>query len=144
VAAAPGAARGALAAAGSLEQLPAALRRAVAAVDDAAPGSVADLGLPGGLADGTPFDTPRLRAWAERRLALLGTAEDDAAGGTLADTLVAYLRSRSEQAAARELGVHRHTVRNRLARAESLLGARLDDPDTRAELWLALRLAGRC
>jgi DNA-binding PucR family transcriptional regulator len=36
------------------------------------------------------------------------------------------------------------TARNRLARAETLLGARLDDPDTRAELWLALRLSGRC
>jgi len=145
VAAAPGAARGAVAAAGPVEQLPAALRRAVVAVDDAAPGSLADLGLSAGLADDdSPLDTPRLRAWAERRLVPLGTGEDGAAGGTLADTLVAYLRSCSEQGAARELGVHRHTVRNRLARAESLLGVRLDDPDTRAELWLALRLAGRC
>jgi PucR family transcriptional regulator, purine catabolism regulatory protein len=157
VSAAPGA-RGALGAGGPLEQLPSALRRAAAAARDAAPGEFADLGLPGRLADaGTPLDTPQLRGWAQRWLAPLGIGEDDsghaagmnagggnAGGSTLADTLAAYLRSQSEQAAARELGVHRHTVRNRLARAETLLGARLDDPDTRAELWLALRLAGCC
>jgi hypothetical protein len=80
------------------------------------PRRVSDLGLPGGLTDdGTPLDTPRLRAWAERRLAPLGAEADDA---TLADTLAAYLRSVSEQAAARELGVHR-PARNRLARAET-------------------------
>ena len=39
--------------------------------------------------------------------------------------------------------MHRHTVRNRVARAESLLALTLDEPDTRAELWLALRLTGR-
>jgi PucR family transcriptional regulator, purine catabolism regulatory protein len=43
--------------------------------------------------------------------------------------------------AAAELGVHRHTLRNRVQRAESLLGRRLDSPDLRAELWMALRLA---
>ena len=52
--------------------------------------------------------------------------------------------SSSGQAAARDLDVHRHTVRNRLARAETLLGVSVDDPDTRAELWLALRLASYC
>jgi purine catabolism regulator len=62
---------------------------------------------------------------------------------TLVDTVAAYLRSCSEQAAAGELGVHRHTVRNRLARAETLPGAGLNDPDVRAELWLALRLTGQ-
>jgi purine catabolism regulator len=52
--------------------------------------------------------------------------------------------------AAAELGIHRHTLRNRVQRAESLLGRRLDSPDLRAELWMALRLAdqpgdrGRC
>ena len=119
-AAAVSGARGVLAAPGPLDQLPAAVRRAAAALDDTSPGELADLALPGGLADdGTPLDTPGLRAWAERRLASLGIGEDGAADGTLADTLVAYLRSCSEQAAARELGVHRHTVRNRLSRLEA-------------------------
>lgn len=43
--------------------------------------------------------------------------------------------------AAAELGVHRHTLRSRVQTAESLLQHDLDDPDTRAELWAALRLA---
>jgi DNA-binding PucR family transcriptional regulator len=35
--------------------------------------------------------------------------------------------------------VHRNTVRQRVARCASLLGADLDDPDVRMELWFALR-----
>ena len=42
--------------------------------------------------------------------------------------------------AAAELGVHRNTLQGRLARIERLTGRRIDDPDHRAELWLALRL----
>ncbi|MFE6835479.1 PucR family transcriptional regulator [Streptomyces sp. NPDC057705] len=37
------------------------------------------------------------------------------------------------------LGVHRNTVRQRVARCGELLGRDLDDPDTRMELWFALR-----
>ncbi|MFC0848218.1 MULTISPECIES: PucR family transcriptional regulator [Streptomyces] len=40
------------------------------------------------------------------------------------------------------LGVHRNTVRQRLARCAALLDADLDDMDVRTELWLALRSAG--
>jgi purine catabolism regulator len=40
--------------------------------------------------------------------------------------------------AAARLGVHRHTLRNRIRRAEELLGRSLDSPGLRAELWLAL------
>ncbi|MCA0378877.1 MAG: PucR family transcriptional regulator ligand-binding domain-containing protein [Actinobacteria bacterium] len=43
-------------------------------------------------------------------------------------------------AAATALGVHRHTLRTRVSTAESLLQRDLDDPDTRAELWAALRI----
>jgi purine catabolism regulator len=42
--------------------------------------------------------------------------------------------------AAASLGVHRHTLRYRIRRAEELLGRPLDDAGTRAELWYALRL----
>ncbi len=42
--------------------------------------------------------------------------------------------------AAAELGVHRHTLRAKVGTAASLLQRDLDDPDTRAELWAALRL----
>ncbi|MFF8590662.1 helix-turn-helix domain-containing protein [Streptomyces sp. NPDC015220] len=37
------------------------------------------------------------------------------------------------------LAVHRNTVRQRVARCAALLGADLDDPDVRMELWFALR-----
>ncbi|MEV0923996.1 PucR family transcriptional regulator [Streptomyces spongiicola] len=37
------------------------------------------------------------------------------------------------------LGVHRNTVRQRIARCGSLLGVDLDDADARMELWFALR-----
>ncbi|ANH95375.1 hypothetical protein A8713_11065 [Streptomyces sp. SAT1] len=36
------------------------------------------------------------------------------------------------------LAVHRNTVRQRIARCAALLGADLDDPDVRMELWFAL------
>lgn len=44
--------------------------------------------------------------------------------------------------AAAELGVHRHTLRARVQTAANLLQSDLDSPDTRAELWAALRLLG--
>ena len=46
-----------------------------------------------------------------------------------------------EPAAAR-LGVHRHTLRKRIRRAEELLDRDLDSPGVRAELWLALHPPG--
>jgi purine catabolism regulator len=44
--------------------------------------------------------------------------------------------------AATELGVHRHTLRNRVRKAEQALGRSLDSPGLRAELWLALHREG--
>ena len=45
----------------------------------------------------------------------------------------------SHEASARALGVHRHTVRTRLALVERELGRDLSAFATRAELWAALR-----
>ncbi|MFD4641729.1 PucR family transcriptional regulator [Lentzea sp. NPDC058436] len=45
--------------------------------------------------------------------------------------------------AAAELAVHRHTLRNRVRRAEQALGRSLDSPGLRAELWLALHREGQ-
>lgn len=42
--------------------------------------------------------------------------------------------------AAEELGLHRHTLRTRLQTVAAILQADLDAPDTRAELWTAIRL----
>lgn len=45
--------------------------------------------------------------------------------------------------AAGRLGVHRHTLRNRMGKVEGLLGRDLDQPGVRAELWLALQVLER-
>jgi purine catabolism regulator len=57
----------------------------------------------------------------------------------LRTTLQAFLRhhgSRGQVAA--ELGVHRNTVRHRVAEIEAALGRSLDDPATRVNAWVAL------
>jgi DNA-binding PucR family transcriptional regulator len=66
----------------------------------------------------------------------------DAAHGTgYADTLLAYLDTGGDvAAAARRLNVHPNTCRYRLARAEQIAGFNLGDPDERLLLWLQLRL----
>ncbi|USQ88475.1 PucR family transcriptional regulator [Streptomyces phaeoluteigriseus] len=61
-------------------------------------------------------------------------------GETLADTLRTWLSLHgSWDRTAVALGVHRNTVRQRIARCAALLGTDLDDPDVRMELWFALR-----
>jgi hypothetical protein len=58
-------------------------------------------------------------------------------------TLRAWLdRPGQVQAVAGELGVHPQTVRYRLKQLRDLFGERLEDPDARFELSLALRAAG--
>lgn len=59
----------------------------------------------------------------------------------LLDTLTTWLdHDGAIEASAHALGVHRHTVRRRLARIESLLGTELQDPRARHELWFAATL----
>ena len=61
----------------------------------------------------------------------------------LVGAVVAYLRHRGRwEDAARDLGVHRNTLRHRIGTASRVLGADLDDPDVASRLWLALRAAG--
>jgi len=56
-------------------------------------------------------------------------------------TLDAWLRHRGRtEAVARALHVHPQTVRYRLGRLRELLGGRMEDPDARFELELALRV----
>jgi hypothetical protein len=64
----------------------------------------------------------------------------DALLGTLHGWLAAH---GSWDRAATALGVHRNTVRQRIARVATLLDADLDDPETRMELWFALRWLDR-
>ncbi|WP_434616125.1 PucR family transcriptional regulator [Arthrobacter sp. A5] len=61
----------------------------------------------------------------------------------LVETVRSYLRHRGQwEVTARELGVHRNSLRHRIAIAAKLLNTDLDDPDVAANLWLALRCTG--
>ncbi|HEX5567344.1 MAG TPA: PucR family transcriptional regulator [Streptomyces sp.] len=96
--------------------------------EDVASGSVLPL-----LADDA------VRAFADGMLRAL--YEHDAHGrGDLVASLRAWLSRHGQwDAAAADLGVHRHTLRYRMRRVEEILGRSLDDPDVRMELWLALK-----
>ncbi|QUW79250.1 PucR family transcriptional regulator [Streptomyces mirabilis] len=80
-----------------------------------------------------------VRAFADGLLRPLH--EHDATGrGDLVASLRAWLSRHGQwDAAAADLGVHRHTLRYRMRRVEEILGRSLDDPDVRMELWLALK-----
>nr|WP_256128080.1 PucR family transcriptional regulator [Arthrobacter sp. SDTb3-6] len=88
---------------------------------------------PGQLLAATPgVLDPRVQDWVA---ALRGYARAD-----LVATVRAYLRHRGQwEGAARELGVHRNSLRHRMAIVSGLLRADPDDPDVAANLWLALR-----
>jgi purine catabolism regulator len=88
------------------------------------------------------LDTASARALADAQLAPL--REHDRANST---QLLATVRTWLEHdaridAAAEALGIHRHTVRSRVAHAQSLLGVDLSSFPARAELWAALIAAG--
>ncbi|WP_159499263.1 PucR family transcriptional regulator [Microbacterium sp. 18062] len=87
----------------------------------------------------TLLDAEQARAIAAAELApLLG--HDAAEGTRLVETLRTWLdNDASHESAARALGVHRHTVRARLALVERVLGRDLTAFSTRAELWLSLQ-----
>ena len=80
--------------------------------------------------------TDEIRAFAERALGpLIAEDRDD----ELFDTLESYLRhSGSVHTVAKQLFLHRNTVRHRLRRIRKLIGADLGDPDTRLSLQLAI------
>ncbi len=119
--------------------LTAALADAAAALERTGPDRAVvrwDDPVPGGLAEA--LGSPALRAWAAGVLAPL-SALDDAERERLSATLRTFLVHHGQrQPTAQALGVHRNTVRQRLARVSALLGRSLEDPTDRAELWLAL------
>lgn len=64
---------------------------------------------------------------------------DSARERVLVESLEVFLRHNgSWETASRALGVHRHTLRNRMARVEELTGARLDVAEDRVALLLGL------
>ena len=71
-------------------------------------------------------------------------AHDERHGDAIEHSLETWLKHNGQLSpAADELGIHRHTLRARVRTAASLLQRDIDSPDTRSELWTALRIAGR-
>ena len=84
--------------------------------------------------------SPEARTVAEATLAPL-RQHDREQGTSLLETVQVWLANDcSHEATARALGVHRHTVRARIAAAEKALHSDLGSFAARADVWAALRL----
>lgn len=80
------------------------------------------------------------RGWAKALLAPL-TEKNRNSKIDLRHTLRTFLANNGQSdASASVLGIHRHTLRHRMAKVAEALGRETDDPTTRAELWIALQL----
>ncbi|GAA4265810.1 PucR family transcriptional regulator [Frondihabitans peucedani] len=86
----------------------------------------------GGLLD--DLWSPAAENLAQKRLAVLA----DEAGDLVACSRVWLAHNGHWESAAREAGLHRHTLKARIARVGSLLGLDLDEFAGRAELWALL------
>jgi purine catabolism regulator len=84
------------------------------------------------------LDPAATRAFAESLLAPLRAADRAGAGDLVRSVRVWLTHHGQWEPAAAQLGVHRHTLRKRVHRAQELLGRDFDEPGARAELWLAL------
>lgn len=88
----------------------------------------------GQLSAGTSELDPRAAGWV--------ATLTDYRRADLVSTVKSYIRHQGQwEAAARELGVHRNSLRHRIGIVTSLIGVDLDDPDVSSNLWLALRAA---
>jgi purine catabolism regulator len=98
--------------------------------------AVPELGLTGLLAAVTD---ERLVDYSRRHLGPL-IKHDTTRKGNLVATLRAYLETGEQQQAAQRLRVHPNTLRYRLDRIREISGVDLDDPETRLNLAVALRV----
>ena len=98
--------------------------------------TVPELGLTGLLA---AVADERLVDYTRRLLGPL-VEHDRARNGSLVATLRAYLETGEQQEAAKRLRVHPNTLRYRLDRIREISGVELDDPETRLNLAVALRV----
>ncbi|MGY0021811.1 PucR family transcriptional regulator [Streptomyces sp. YJ-C3] len=115
------------------------------------PGWATGVSAPAGIRDLPLADAQAARALARARATRTPLVHHRSAAPDLALTplldapaLLETLRSwlslhGSWDRTAGALGVHRNTVRQRIAKCGALLDADLDDPDVRMELWFALR-----
>jgi purine catabolism regulator len=98
--------------------------------------AVPELGLTGLLAAVTD---ERLVDYSRRHLGPL-IAHDASRKGSLVATLRAYMETGEQQQAASRLRVHPNTLRYRLDRIREISGVDLEDPETRLNLAVALRV----
>jgi purine catabolism regulator len=98
--------------------------------------AVPELGLTGLLAAVTD---ERLVDYSHRHLGPL-IAHDAARKGNLVQTLRAYLETGEQQQAAQRLRIHPNTLRYRLDRIREITAVDLEDPETRLNLSVALRV----
>jgi purine catabolism regulatory family protein/PucR-like helix-turn-helix protein len=88
-------------------------------------------------------DPAAATAFAEAMLAPLD-AYRDSSGIDLCHTLRVWLDHHGQfDPAAAELGLHRHTLRYRVRKAEQLLGRQLGDVNVRMDMWFALAARDR-
>jgi purine catabolism regulator len=98
--------------------------------------AVPELGLTGLLA---AVSDERLVDYSRRHLGPL-IEHDSARKGALVATLRAFLETGEQQQAAQRLRVHTNTLRYRLDRIREISGLDLEDPETRLNLSVALRV----
>jgi PucR family transcriptional regulator, purine catabolism regulatory protein len=91
----------------------------------------------GGVAGLLPTETAR--AWAQELLEPLSS--QGPTGQRLLETLRVFLtHNGNRRQTAEDLGVHRNTLLHQLQLVEKAFGRSLDDPQMRADLWIALHL----
>ncbi|TFD08059.1 PucR family transcriptional regulator [Cryobacterium sp. TMT1-2-2] len=89
----------------------------------------------GQISTGPGLPDPRAVEWVARLTAY--------SRADLVATVKSYIRNQGQwEVAARELKLHRNSLRHRIGIAAKLLDADLDDPDVSANLWLELRRVG--
>lgn len=136
-------ARGAVSDPTPAAELPEAWKQ-VRSVFSSAPGTAGHIALASDVATAgllRHLNTDQARAWAHTLLAPL-TEKDRSSKIDLRHTLRTFLAHNGQSdASATSLGVHRHTLRYRMGKVGEALDRDLDDPSTRAELWIALQLS---
>lgn len=107
-----------------LETVPAVVARLVALVAGSTAGTL--------LVDHPAALSHRASAWIET---LANHPQQN-----LIPSLRSYLRHRGHwESSARDLGIHRNSLRSRIAAVESILGVDVDNVDIATDLWIALR-----
>ncbi|MGY6655868.1 PucR family transcriptional regulator [Amycolatopsis sp. TRM77291] len=88
-------------------------------------------------------DSQAAQAFSDSLLAPL-RHHDETGRGELVASLTCWLEHHGHwDLASARLGVHRHTLRNRMRKVAELTGRDLDSPGVRAEFWLALQVSAR-